>query len=465
MAERDQLENQTFDEIEIGDQATLTRTLTADDITLFGVMSGDVNPSHFDAQFASETRYHKIVGHGMWGAALISSVVGTQLPGPGTIYLGQELRFRNPVEVGDAITVTLTVRSKIPGKNIVVLDCLLTNQRDERVITGTAEVIAPSTKAVMPRQQLPGVQLHRHEGYERLMAATKDLAPKRTLVVHPCDSVSLDGAVQAWRQGFIEPVLVGPEARIRQVADAEGIDLGNLEVLDAPHSHAAAGLAVQAVARGEGQMLMKGSLHTDELMREVTRSANGLRTERRISHAFVMDVPTYPGPLIVTDAAINIFPGLDDKRDITQNAIDLAHALGIQTPRVAILSAVETVTSKIPSTIDAAALCKMADRRQITGGILDGPLAMDNAISPAAAKTKQIDSQVAGRADILLAPDLEAANILAKQLSFLANADAAGIVLGARVPVILTSRADNLRSRMASCAVGVLLSEQGPPVK
>jgi phosphate acetyltransferase len=294
--------------------------------------------------------------------------------------------------------------------------------------------------------------------YPALIERCAPLAPASTVVAHPCDEASLTGAVEAARAKLIRPILVGPEARIRALADAAGIDLSACSLVDAAHSHDAAAKAVAIVRAGEAAALMKGSLHTDELMAEVVRKDTGLRTERRISHAFIMDVPTYPKALVVTDAAINIFPDLTTKVDIVQNAIDMAHTLRGEPPKVAILSAVETVTPKIPSTIDAAALCKMAERGQITGGLLDGPLAFDNAISKEAAAIKGLRSEVAGDADILIMPDLEAGNMLAKQLSFLANADAAGIVLGARVPIILTSRADTVRARMASCAVAALLA-------
>ena len=296
----------------------------------------------------------------------------------------------------------------------------------------------------------------RHEKYDRLIYACHALAPVRTVVAHPCDETSLRGAVEAAEAKIIKPVLVGPEARTRALAASFGLDLTGLQLVDTPHSHASAAKAVEIVRTGEVDALMKGSLHTDELMAEVVNKETGIRTARRISHVFIMDVPTYPKPLFITDAAVNIFPTLEDKVDIVQNAIELAQALGIKQPKVAILSAVETITSKIPSTIDAAALCKMADRDQIIGGLLDGPLALDNAIDRAAAAVKHIASPVAGDADILLVPNLEAGNMLAKELSFLANADAAGIVLGARVPIILTSRADNVRTRMASCAVAAL---------
>jgi phosphotransacetylase len=277
-----------------------------------------------------------------------------------------------------------------------------------------------------------------------------------TAVVHPCEDSALAGAVEAGALGLITPILVGPAGKIEEVARKSGIDLGNIRVVDAAHSHASAAKAVELVRQGQAELLMKGSLHTDELLGAVVARETGLRTGRRLSHVFIMDVPTYHKVLIVTDAAINIAPTLEDKVDICQNAIDLAVALGVERPKVAILAAVETVTSKMPATIDAAALCKMSERKQITGGVLDGPLAFDNAISKDAARTKGIVSEVAGDPDTLIAPDLEAGNILAKQLNYLANADSAGIVLGARVPVILTSRSDSLRSRIASCAVAML---------
>jgi len=294
--------------------------------------------------------------------------------------------------------------------------------------------------------------------YERLLARCQGLEPVPTAVAHPCEGTALIGAIEAAQRGLIKPLLVGPVARIKETANAAGIDLGDLQIIDVPHSLASAAKAVELIREGKAEILMKGSLHTDELMSAIVAREGGLRTARRISHVFIMDVPTYHKVLIVTDGAINIAPTLEDKVDICQNAIDLAISLGLEKPKVAILAAVETVTSKMPATIDAAALCKMAERGQIKGGTLDGPLAFDNAISKEAAKTKGIRSDVAGDPDILLAPDLEAGNILAKQLTFLANADSAGMVLGARVPVILTSRADSVRSRIASCAVAMLVA-------
>nr|WP_299245418.1 bifunctional enoyl-CoA hydratase/phosphate acetyltransferase [uncultured Halomonas sp.] len=448
------IENITFDEIEIGQSAQLVRTLRREDIELFAIMSGDVNPAHLDEEFAQSGRFQRVIGQGMWGGALISAVLGTELPGPGTLYLNQSLSFRRPVGIGDTLTVRVTVREKHPEKKRVILDCECVNQAGETVILGEAEVIAPTRKVRRPKVSLPQVYLHGPGArYKTLIDATQDLEPVRTAIVHPCDGVSLSGALEAANQGLIVPVLVGPRAKIEAAAVEAECDLGGIEIVDTPHSHAAAEMAVSLVRQTKVEALMKGKLHTDELMAAVVSSAQGIRTERRLSHIYALDVPHYHKPLFITDAAINIYPTLDDKRDIVQNAIDLAHALGIDTPKVALLSAVETVTPKINSTIEAAALCKMADRGQIRGGLIDGPLAFDNAVSPEAVKTKGLSSPVAGDADILVAPDLEAGNMIAKQLIYLAGADAAGVVLGARVPIMLTSRADNTLSRLASAAL------------
>jgi phosphate acetyltransferase/phosphate butyryltransferase len=450
------IENKTYDEISVGDTASLTRTLQSKDIELFAVMSGDVNPAHVDAVYAKTDMFHGVIAHGMWGGALISAVLGTELPGPGTIFLNQSLKFEAPVGLGDTVTVRVEVTEK-QDKDRLLLACTCLNQHGKMVIEGQARVIAPREKVRRPRVMLPEVHLHvQGAQYARLIAATQALEPVRTAVVHPCDALSLIGALDAAHQGMIVPVLVGPKAKIAAAALAAGRSLDGLEILDAPHSHAAAAAAVALVHTGKVEALMKGSLHTDELMEAVVDTAAGLRTERRMSHVYVLDVPTYPKPLLITDAAINIAPDLTTKRDIVQNAIDLALALGINVPKVAILSAVEMVNPRMASTIDAAALCKMADRGQIVGGLLDGPLAFDNAISPVAVAAKEIVSDVAGIADILVAPDLEAANMMAKQMIYLAGADAAGIVLGAKVPIILTSRADTAASRLASCALAQL---------
>jgi len=455
----DRIENRTFDELKVGDTASLVHTLTREDVELFAVMSGDVNPAHVDETYAKSDMFHHVVAHGMWSGALISTVLGTQLPGPGTIYLGQTLRFTHPVGLGDTVTVTVKVAEKKEKGHRLVLDCLATNQRGETVITGTAEVIAPVEKVSRPRAVLPDVRLfEKGRQYQRLIEMAHGLDPIRTAVVHPVDALSLVGAIEAAREKLIVPVLVGPDAKIRAAAQQAGIDLSPYELVATEHSTAAAAQAVAMARAGKVEALMKGALHTDELMHAVVDGEQGLRTARRISHVFVIDARGYPRPLFITDAAINISPTLEDKRDIVQNAIDLAHALGIAAPKVAILSAVETVTSKIRSTLDAAALCKMAGRGQITGGIVDGPLAFDNAISEEAAKAKGIASPVAGHADIFVVPDLEAGNMLAKQLEYLAEAQVAGIVLGARVPIILTSRADKTLARLGSCAIALLLA-------
>lgn len=299
----------------------------------------------------------------------------------------------------------------------------------------------------------------KHEKYDRLISRCKSLTPASTAVAYPCDESSLRGALEAATLGLLTPILVGPRGKIEAVAKQFELDISACELVDVPDSESAASTAVQLAREGKVEMLMKGSLHTDELMAAVVRSATGLRTKRRISHAFIMDVPSLDRVLIVTDAAINIFPSLEDKMHIIQNAIDLSHALGLSEPKVAILSAMETINPSVPSTVEAGALCKMADRKQITGGILDGPLALDNAVDLGAAQIKKIDSPVAGKADILVVPYLEAGNMLAKSLSFLANADAAGIVLGAQVPIILTSRADSVMTRLASCAVAALVAQ------
>lgn len=452
------IENRTFDEIVVGETASLTRVLTPDDIQLFAAVSGDVNPAHLDPAYAETDMFHRVIAHGMWGAGLISAILGTELPGPGAIYLSQSLRFAKPVGVGDRITASVIVIEKRPEHHVLILACKCINQADEIVITGQAEVKAPTEKVRRPRVALPEVRIIRHDRFRQLAEEAKAGEPLATAIAHPCSADAVAAAVDAAKAGFIVPILVGPEAKIRAAAAAAEADISAFRLVDTPHSHAAAAKAVALVRSGEAKLLMKGSLHTDELMSAIVSSGDGLRTERRISHAYVMDVPGYPRPLIVTDAAINIEPTLEEKADILRNAIDLAHVIGIERPKVAILAAVETVNPKMRTTLEAAALCKMADRGQIEGAAIDGPLAFDNAISAAAAKEKGIASPVAGAADILMVPNLEAGNMVAKQLTFLAGADAAGVVLGARVPIILTSRADSVRTRLASCGLAVLLA-------
>ena len=430
------IENRTFDEIKVGDSASLSRTLTREDLALFD---------------------------GMWGGALIATLLGATLPGPGTVHLSQTLNFKKAAAVGDTVTASVTAAALDPERHRVTFDCRCVNQAGEVVMDGTSEVQAPTEKAWRPPAALPAVHFHeRGVRFRQVIEQARGLAPIRTAVVHPVDKNALLGAIDAARAGLIVPVLVGPETKIRAVAAAESVDLAPWALVATRHSHEAAERAVAMVRAGEVEALMKGSLHTDELMHEVVAKETGIRTARRLSHVFVVDVPTYARLLFITDAAINIAPDLDAKRDIVQNAIDLARVLGIAEPKVAILSAVETVSPEIRSTIDAAALCKMAERGQITGGVLDGPLAFDNAVSEEAARVKGIESPVAGRADILVVPDLESGNMLAKQLEYLGEAQSAGVVLGARVPIVLTSRADSPLARMTSCAVALLYARRGP---
>jgi len=459
-SEQRYLVNRTYDEIRIGDSSSLVRTLMPEDVKLFAVLTGDINPAVVDREFSESGMFREVIAHGMWSGSLISTVLGTQFPGPGTILIDQTLHFARPVTIGDTITITVTAKQKFDHNQHVLFDCVCTNQEGLQVVRGTAEVLAPAEKVShMHTVHMPQIRIDdKYERYTHLLSRVKGLEPIPTAVAHPCDRESLKGPVIAFQEGIIEPILVGPEAKIRAVAEEFGIDLHGIRIVNAAHSHDSAAIAVSLVRTGDAEALMKGSLHTDELMGEVVARANGLRTNRRISHVFLMDVPTYPRPLLITDAAINIAPTLEDKVDIIQNAIDLAHIIGIAEPKVAILSAVETVNPKIQSTLDAAALCKMADRGQIKGGILDGPLAFDNAVSLVAAKTKGIKSAVAGHAEILVVPDLESGNMIAKQLEYLANALTAGIVLGTRVPIVLTSRADSAETRTASCVIAALIA-------
>ena len=454
----DIIENRTFDEIVIGESANLVRTLSKDDIALFAVMSGDVNPAHLDESYAETSMFHRVIAHGMWGGALISAVLGTRLPGPGTIYVAQDLRFLKPVGLGDRVTVTVTAAEKRPEKHIVVFDCRCVNQRGEEVITGTAQVIAPTETVHRPRVALPEVQIVRHDRYDELFKHCAELEPIRAAIVDPRDHASLEGAVRAAEARLITPILVGPEKQIRSVAESANLEIAGFEILGTDPGSAAAA-AVRLAREGKVEALIKGSLRANELMHQAILAGTGLRTDRRMSHAFVMDVPSYATPLIITDAGINIFPSLADKRDICQNAIDLATVLRFDEPRLAILSALENVTKKIPSTVEAAALCKMADRGQISGALVDGPLAFDTAVNAEAAQQEHIVSPVAGRANILLVPDIESGNILVKQLTFMSGAVGAAIVLGARVPIVLTSTSDKLRTRLASAAVALLLAD------
>ena len=456
--DNDWMENVTFDELSVGQSARLVRTVTQEDIQAFAAVSGDINPAHLNVEYANATMFEGVIAHGMFAAGLISALFGTRFPGPGTIYLGQELKFTRPVRIGDTLTVLATVTEKNEEKKRIKLDCLVTNQKGETVLKGEASLMPPTQKVRVARIDAPQIQLFDPEArHHELLAQVAGREAVRCAVVHPCDEGSITGAIDAANEGLIVPVLIGPEGRIRHAAEQAGVSLEGVEIISVEHSHAAAELAAAMAARKDVEIIMKGSLHTDELLKAVLQQP-ALRTGRRLSHVFRFDVPLYDKPLVITDAAINIDPKLNEKADIIQNAIDFLRVMGVEQPKVAILSAVETVTATIPSTLDAAALCKMADRGQITGGLLDGPLAFDNAISPDAVRIKGINSLVAGQADILAVPDLESGNMIAKQLEYLAGANGSGLVLGARVPIALTSRADGPMARVASTVLAVLMA-------
>jgi phosphate acetyltransferase len=446
--------NTTYDELAIGATVSAQRLLGQSEIEALLLVSGDVVPFHIPE--GAEISANSLSVDAVAAEAIIAGMLERRLPGPGTRIVSQNFEFLGCLRVGDQVKATVTVLEKLESPRRVVFDCVVETS-GQRVLWGTTVVEAPERKASFPELERPEFIIRRNDVFVRLLKRCEGLAPVSCAVAHPCDPDSLLGALEAARVGLIVPVLVGPAARIHSLARKLGEDISSYRLVDTEHSHASAAAAVTLARNGEVETLMKGSLHTDEIMQAVVSSQGGLRTDRRVSHVFVMDVPAYDRILFVTDAAINIEPSLKEKADIAQNAIDLAHNLGLERPKVAILSAVEMVNPDIASTIDAAALCKMADRGQIRGGILDGPLAFDNAISEVAARTKSIDSPVAGRADILLVPNIEAGNMLAKQLQYFAGADSAGIVLGARVPVILTSRADNVRMRIGSAAVAKLV--------
>ena len=448
-------QNVTFDEIEVGASAGAQRVMTQAEIEALVLVSGDIEPFHVED--LGETTGELLCVDAVGVSAVISGMLERKLPGPGTRIVSMQLEFAGIVQVGDELSASVTVREKHSGTGLVVFDCDA-RVGERRVLWGQAVVEAPRRRLAYSDIATPEIILRRNDVFVQLLRECAPLEPVTCAVAHPCDRDSLLGALEAARRKLIVPVLVGPPARIRAVADANGADISGLRLVATEHSHASAATAVALARGGEVEMLMKGSLHTEEILSFIVAPQSGLRTERRVSHVFVMDVPAYDRLLLVTDAAINIEPTLAEKADIVRNAIDLAHVLGISMPKVAILSAVETVNPNIRSTLDAAALCKMADRGQIQGGILDGPLAFDNAISEHAARTKSIRSPVAGRADILMVPNIESGNMLAKQLQYFAGADSAGVVLGARVPVVLTSRADNVRMRIGSTAVAKLMA-------
>jgi phosphate butyryltransferase len=443
-------ENRLYDELKLGESASIRRVCTANDLYIFAHASGNLNPLHLPDQNGSEA-----IAPSMWVGALVSAVLGNMLPGAGTLYKSQSFTFSDRVHVGDELTVTVTIREKL-ADGVVRLDTVVTGRGGGRVAEGVADVLAPVQKVACDDSNVPELLVQRHCHFDRLLKSCEGLEPIVAAVVVPEDKISLGGALLAAERGLIRPILVGSGKVISAVAKEIGASLDGVEIHDVCGDDAAAAAAVELVRAGKAEALMKGHLHTDALLHHVVKHDGGLRTSRRLSHVFVMDVPGLDHVLIVSDAAINIAPDLEAKVDITQNAIDVALALGINKPKVGVLSAVETVTPKIPSTLDAAVLAKMADRGQIKGAVVDGPLAMDNAIDVEAAKTKGITSLVAGHADVLIVPNLEAGNMLAKELAFVAQAEAAGLVLGATVPIILTSRADGEKARLASCAIAAL---------
>ncbi|MGO9234150.1 MAG: bifunctional enoyl-CoA hydratase/phosphate acetyltransferase [Methylocella sp.] len=443
--------NKTFAELAIGEEASITRVVTPNDLIVFAHASGNLNPKNLPGSAGHDDAP---AAPSMWIGSLFSAVLGNILPGPGTVYLSQTLRFHGRAYVGDALKISVRVE-ELRSPDTVVLGTRVA-RGDKLIADGIAEVRAPTTPEAIDNVKLPELKVEHHSRVERLLGACRTLPPMPTAVVVPEEENALLGVLAGARKNLIIPILIGNAAKIRAIAASHGADLSGATIEDVPSHDAAAARAVEMVHQGAATAVMKGHLHTDELLKHVVKSQGGLRTGRRISHVFVMDAPSLQHLVLVTDAAINIAPTLEEKVDIVQNAIDLALALGIARPKVGILSAVEVVNPKIPSTLDAAILSKMSERGQIRGGDVDGPLAMDNALSLAAAKTKGLTSLVAGRADVLVVPNLEAGNILAKELTYAAQAEGAGLVVGAKVPVLLTSRADDERSRLFSCAVAVL---------
>jgi phosphate acetyltransferase len=455
------IQNLTYDEIKVGDSATLTRTLRPQDIQLFAIMSGDVNPAHVDPEYAHSSMFQEVIAHGMWGGALISTVLGTEFPGPGTIYVGQTLRFSRPVKLGDTITIKLTCKQKFDHNKHMLFDCLCTNQDGLKVIAGEAEVLAPTEKIKRERVELPEVTISDRWGrYHRLVARVKGLRPASAVFAHPVHPESLQSAAAARDSGILRPVLVGPEKEMRQVAEQHKIDLALCRTVDAPHSRAAVARAVRMAEEGDAEILVQGAVPAQEFLEPIVASS-GLRTVRRLSHVLYLDIPGHPRPILISDMMVNIEPALEDKVQIVQNAIDFAHILGIPEPKVAVLAGTDTVTPKMRATLDAAALCKMADRGQITGAVVDGPLGVDNAISLVAARSANLKSAVAGQADVLIAPDLEAGNMLAKQLEHLADAISGGVVLGGSVPIVLANRNDSIEGRVASLVLALLVANHG----
>ncbi|MEL6206539.1 MAG: bifunctional enoyl-CoA hydratase/phosphate acetyltransferase [Pseudomonadota bacterium] len=456
-------QNIPFDQLRPGMSAEARRICRADDLYIFANTSGNLNPMHLPKEDGDGDGVPEAVAPAMWVAALISSVLGNELPGPGTLYRSQNLTWHNRTHAGDELVIRVEVLELLPD-NVVKLATSVSRSDGKPICEGEAKVTAPSLSQTFEADEIPGLTVRRHVHFDAMIERAEPLDPMPTAVVVPEGAAFLGGAILGWEHTLITPILIGDEAVIRATAEEIGKDVSGLEIIHEPDHAQAARRGVALVHDGRAASVMKGNLHTDVLLGAIVKRDTGLRTGRRLSHVFVMDVPGLPHLLMITDAAINIAPDLETKVDITQNAIDLAKALGIEVPKVGVLSAVETVNTKIPSTLDAAILSKMAERGQIRGGVVDGPLAMDNAIDMAAARTKGIESDVAGRAEILIVPNLEAGNMLAKELTFVAHAEAGGIVLGAKVPIILTSRADDDKARLASCAVAALYNAHGKAV-
>lgn len=453
------LENRTFDEIAVGDSASLSRMLTEEDIHVFAIMSGDINPAHVDAEYANSDMFHKIIGHGMWGGALISTVLGTQLPGPGTIYVSQSLRFKRPVAIGDILTVTVKAQEKIEEKKRIIFSCECRNQKDEIVIEGQAEVIAPSKKIRREKMVLPQISLRRSQTlFDPYLAQAKEIGAVRAAIIQPLHPKIIHAIHDAAKAGMINPILIGQTSRIEEAAREAGVDIEKYEIVYADNTHAAIQRAISMARSDEVGLIIRGGATREDLLHAMQKPDKGLIIDHHMSYALVLDVPTYRKPLILTDTLINIEPSLEVKRSITQNAIYFADALGIRTPKVAILAGIDTVNNTMRSTVDAAALCKMAEREQIRGGILDGPLTFDNVISVEVAKAKGIESAVIGDADILVVPNVETGNILAKQLEYLAESRNAGLVLGSRVPVLM-SHINDVKLSTVSCAFAILNNE------
>ncbi len=451
-----QYHNKPYDQLRVGDSGEITRSCSVDDFYVFANNSGNHNPLHLAHEDGDGDNEPEALAPAIFVGALVSAVLGNVLPGAGTLYKSQSFEFVAQAYAGDELTSKVTVLEKRDNRE-VVFDTSVTRVSDGAVILrGQAVVIAPEKQMTFAEVDLPGLVVKRHRHFDALLERVRPLDPMPTAIVAPEEANSLGGALLAARETIIQPILIGDPDKIYAAAREIGQSLDAFEILPVMDHLGAAHTAVDLVAEGRAQAVMKGHLHTDELLKAALRRDQGLRTGRRFTHVFVMDVPGQPRPLLVTDAAINIEPDLETKIDITQNAIDLALSLGIEQPRAGVLSAIETVNPAIRSSVDAALLSKMAERGQIKGGLVDGPLAMDNAVSLAAARTKGIVSEVAGRTDILVVPNLDAGNMMAKQLTYIANAEGAGVVMGAKVPIILTSRADDDKARLASCAVAAL---------